>query len=225
MYSVTLHHCHASWDSHLWCFIFHQDAFGTQWGGKMKQNRFSGFLLRQLHAHRLKPDETRCGDRQTGGQRASRHQALTFRDTVTVQQTGVSVNVILWAEEKKRRATRAEAAQEKQFVSVRWEKKQTGSGVNQDSAGQWIIKSTRETQERRDRDVSLHLLYDRKENQELDWESLTSWTRPVGQNLHAGDPRQLHLEVAFTVQEQIPGVRLLKTKDNFDPHPKQMKWF
>lgn len=32
---------------------------------------------------------------------------------------------------------------------------------------------------------------------------LTSWTRPVRQNLHAGDPRQLHLEVALAVQEEI----------------------
>lgn len=34
---------------------------------------------------------------------------------------------------------------------------------------------------------------------------LTSWTRPVRQNLHAGDPRQLHLEVTLAVQEQISG--------------------
>lgn len=36
---------------------------------------------------------------------------------------------------------------------------------------------------------------------------LTSWTRPVRQNLHAGDPRQLHLEVTLAVQEQISGVQ------------------
>lgn len=34
---------------------------------------------------------------------------------------------------------------------------------------------------------------------------LTSWTRPVRQNLHAGHPRQLHLEVTLSVQEQISG--------------------
>lgn len=34
---------------------------------------------------------------------------------------------------------------------------------------------------------------------------LTSWTRPVRQNLHAGDPRQLHLEVTLAIQEQISG--------------------
>lgn len=32
-----------------------------------------------------------------------------------------------------------------------------------------------------------------------------TWTRRIRQNLHAGDPRQLHLEVALAVQEQISG--------------------
>lgn len=32
-----------------------------------------------------------------------------------------------------------------------------------------------------------------------------TWTRPVRQDLHAGDARQLHLKVALAVQEQIPG--------------------
>lgn len=46
---------------------------------------------------------------------------LTFRDIVTVQQTGVRVNVILWAQKKKK--SRVKAAQEKSFVSVRLEQK------------------------------------------------------------------------------------------------------
>lgn len=42
-------------------------------------------------------------------------------------------------------------------------------------------------------------------------QSLTSWTCPICQNLHAGDPRQLHLEVTFTVQKEIPEVWARKT--------------
>lgn len=66
-------------------------------------------------------------------QQAAQHQSepkLTFRDTVTVQQTGVRVNVILWAQKKKK--SRVKAAQEKQFVSVQSAKRQTGSSVHPD---------------------------------------------------------------------------------------------
>lgn len=38
--------------------------------------------------------------------------------------------------------------------------------------------------------------------------TLTSWTCPICQNLHAGDPRQLNLKVAFTIEEQISDVQV-----------------
>lgn len=58
----------------------------------------------------------------------NQHQSepkLTFRDILTVQQTGVSVNVILWAQRKKKKSrdARVKAAEEKQFVSVRLKQK------------------------------------------------------------------------------------------------------
>ena len=90
----------------------------------VKTHKITGFILRRLHAHRWK----------------HWRQTLTFRDILTVQQTGVSVNVILWDQgkkkkkkkkqkkkkEKKKKKKGAGAAEEKEVVSVGLEKNRAG---------------------------------------------------------------------------------------------------
>lgn len=131
---------------------------------------------------------------------------------MTVQQTGVRVNVTLWRQKKR---SSPEAAQKKQFVSAQNQQQSRdpdirllvsyrgGKKLLTDSSFTLFTLILTETS-----DVSSQ----RPEPRDLRGccgtagSDLTSWTRPVRQDLHAGDARQLHLEVALAVQEQISAV-------------------
>lgn len=158
--------------------------------------------------------------------------ALTFRDTETVQQTGVGVNVFLWRQKRKRRRSRREAAQKKQFVSWtqifvvsyrRGKKLLNGSKTSslcfdlKDLIINGDFKLTEHFQVETNPLWGLKVWVLRSKMKVTDPPELgqkqvdlqgaadLTWTRRIRQNLHAWDPRQLHLEVALAVQEQISG--------------------
>lgn len=160
-----------------------------------------------MHTDEKKHKETQMWKKTEGWSDDARAK-LTFRDIVTVQQTGVRVNVILWAQKKKK--SRVKAAQEKSFVSVRLEQKKYKTAVNRDISQSVSGSSSEElpvrwdvlVQQKNKQRVGFFVTETLTAVQNLYWNkelgnemsggfylSLTSWTRPVRQNLHAGDPR------------------------------------